>query len=77
MKEKALELKKEFTRMKDDWEELTEGEKLVARDRETEYERLTENMSEADLKWIENGFAAWYSEYIDVETKIFIKPCEG
>lgn len=77
MKEKALELRKDFTRMKDDWEELSEGEKQVARDSEKEYERLKEKLSAEDMNWLDNGFAAWYSEYLNVETKIFVKPCEG
>jgi hypothetical protein len=77
MKEKALDLKKDFTRMKDDWEVLTEAEKQVTRDREAEYDKIVSELSEADKKWIEEGFAKWYGEYLDVETKIFIKPCEG
>lgn len=77
MKEKALELKKDFTRMKDDWEVLTEAEKQVAREKEAEYGKIAASLSEEDLKWIEDGFGVWYGEYLNVETKIFIKPCEG
>lgn len=77
MKEKALDLRKKLTRLRDDWEELTDEEVTLTNDSQAEYDTIIKDLSEDDLKWIENRFSEWYAQYLDVETKIFIKPCEG
>jgi hypothetical protein len=77
MKEKALELRTDITRMKDSWEELTMSEREVVKNNEKKYSEIAAGLSEKDKEWVEDGFAAWYSKYLEVETKIFIKPCEG
>ncbi|WP_022851065.1 hypothetical protein [Limisalsivibrio acetivorans] len=77
MKERALELRKEIVHMKDAWEELTIGERNVVEDMEKELDKLTSDMNDIDRQWVENEFGKWYEKYLEVETKVFIKPHEG
>lgn len=77
MKEKALEIRKQILPMKDAYEELDPDERAELKQLQKEHDNLYNALSEDDQKWYDERFASWYSEYLDVETKIFIKPCEG
>ena len=77
MKNKALELRKKTVRMKDEYEFLSMSEREKLKDMDSEYQQLISNLSEKDMNWLDDKFAEWYAKYLEVETKIFIKPCEG
>ena len=77
MKEKALEIRKEILPMKDVYEQLTLDEREELALKQEEHDKLYARLSDADKSWYEDNFAAWYTRYLEVETKIFIKPCEG
>lgn len=77
MKEKALELKKKILPMKEAIEELSIKERQELDSLEAEYSNQYDSLSEDDKKWVDSEFGVWYGKFLEVETKIFIKPCEG
>lgn len=68
MKEKALALQKEITRMKDNFDWLTTKKKNMLKDISKEYELLTSSINEEDSAWIESEFSIWYGMYLHQET---------
>ena len=77
MKEKALALRKEILPMKDAYEELDPEERIELKKLQKEHDDLYNALSDEDKKWYDEHFSVWYAKFLDVETKIFIKPCEG
>jgi len=77
MKERVLELRKEILPMKDAYEQLTLDERDELAVKQKEHDELYAKLGESDVQWYETELANWYAKYLDVETKIFIKPCEG
>ncbi|MGE4318405.1 MAG: hypothetical protein AB7E96_05810 [Deferribacterales bacterium] len=77
MKEKALEIRKQILPMKDAYEELDPEERIELKQLQKEHDELYSALSDADKKWYDDKFGTWYTQYLEVETKIFIKPCEG
>lgn len=77
MKERVLEIRKEILPMKDAFEQLSLDEREELEAKQKEHDELYGQLSEADGDWYETELANWYAKYLDVETKIFIKPCEG
>ncbi len=77
MKEKALEIRKQILPMKDAYEELDPEERIELKKLQKEHDDLYATLSDADIKWYDDKFGTWYTQYLEVETKIFIKPCEG
>jgi len=77
MKERVLEIRKKILPMKDAFEQLDLDERDELAVLQKEHDELYERLSESDVSWYEDHLAAWYAKYLDVETKIFIKPCEG
>lgn len=77
MKEKALEIRKQILPMKDALEELSPEERDELKTLQKEHDELYEALSAEDKAWYNEKFGIWYYKYIEVETKIFIKPCEG
>lgn len=77
MKEKALEIRKQILPMKDAIDELSPDEREELNSLQKEHDDLYNALSEDDKAWYEDQFGRWYYKYIEVETKIFIKPCEG
>lgn len=77
MKEKALAIRKEILPMKDAYDELDPDERVELKKLQKEHDDLYNALSEEDKVWYENEFGQWYEKYLDIEAKIFIKPCEG
>jgi hypothetical protein len=77
MKERVLELRKDILPMKDAYEQLTLDERDELAHKQKEHDELYAKLNNADVEWYETELANWYAKYLDVETKIFIKPCEG
>lgn len=77
MKERVLEIRKEILPMKDAYEQLSLDEREELTAKQKEHDDLYAQLCEADVEWYESNLASWYAKYLDVETKIFIKPCEG
>jgi hypothetical protein len=76
-REKVLELRKEILPMKDAYEQLTLDERDELESLQEKHDEMYSNLSKEDLKWYDDEFGKWYSKYLEIETKIFIKPCEG
>lgn len=77
MKERALEIRKQILPMKDAFEQLTLDERDELKVLQKEHDDLMLKLTADEHEWYENKLAEWYAKYLDVETKIFIKPCEG
>lgn len=77
MKETALEIRKKILPMKDAYEELDPEERMELKKLQKEHDDLYNALSEEDKKWYDDKFGTWYTQFLEVETKIFIKPCEG
>lgn len=77
MKERALEIRKEILPMKDAYEQLTLDEREELKVLQKEHDELLLGFTADEHEWYERQLAEWYAKYLDVETKIFIKPCEG
>jgi hypothetical protein len=77
MKERVLEIRKTILPMKDAYEQLNLDEREELAALQKEHDELYAKLSAEDAKWYEDQLGAWYGKYLDVETKIFIKPCEG
>lgn len=77
MKEKALDIRKKIVPMKDAYEELSIDERDELKKLQDEHDGLYAQLGSDDKKWYDDNFGTWYYKYIEVETKIFIKPGEG
>ncbi len=63
--------------MKDAFEQLNIDEREELAVLQKEHDELHAQLSDADKAWYDNELGIWYEKYLSVETKIFIKPCEG
>ena len=77
MKEKALEIRKQILPMKDAYDELDPEERIELKQLQKEHDDLYNALSDEDKAWYDEKFSVWYTQFLDIETKIFIKPCEG
>jgi len=77
MKEKALELLKRKVYLTDVCDELTPEEEAELAEAETCFEDLKAGLSEDEKNWLYREFAGWYDKFMDMETKMFIKPRGG
>jgi len=77
MKERAIEIRKQILPMKDAYEQLSIDERAELEQLQKEHDDIYRSLSADDKTWYEEALANWYARYLDVETKIFIKPCEG
>jgi hypothetical protein len=77
MKEKILEIRKQILPMKDAFEQLNIDEREELAKLQKEHDEGYDKLSEEDKAWYSDEFGTWYGKYLDVETKIFIKPGEG
>jgi len=77
MKEKALALLKRKVYLADICDDLTPEEELELEGLEISFEKVKAGLSEEDKDWLYAGFAGWYSKFMDMETKMFIKPRGG
>ncbi|PLX70815.1 MAG: hypothetical protein C0602_04735 [Denitrovibrio sp.] len=77
MKEKALKLLKRKVYLADICDELTPSEEAELPMIEKEFEEIKAKLSEDEKNWLYAGFAGWYEKFMDMETKMFIKPRGG
>lgn len=77
MKEKALELLKRKVYLADICDDLTEDEVRELAELDKTFEEIKAGLSEDDKNWLYRGFAGWYDKFMDMETKMFIKPRGG
>jgi len=77
MKGRVLEIRKQILPMKDAYEYLNIEERGQLANLQKEHDESYAKLSKEDVAWYEDHLADWYAKYLDVETKIFIKPCEG
>jgi len=76
-REKVLDIRKKILPMKDAYEQLNLDERAELKTLQKEHDDMYAQLSEEDLKWYNDQFGIWYAKYLEVETKIFIKPGEG
>ena len=77
MKERVLEIRKVILPMKDAFEQLSLDEREELETLQNEHDDLHAQLSDEDIKWYDDALGVWYEKYLSIETKIFIKPCEG
>lgn len=77
MKEQALILLKRKVYLADVCDELTREEEAELAKVSAEFEEIKAILSEDDKNWLYAGFAGWYDKFMDMETKMFIKPRGG
>lgn len=77
MKEKALELLKRKVYLSDVCDDLTPEEELELARTEKDFESAKSVLCEEDKNWLYRNFAGWYDKFMDMETKMFIKPRGG
>jgi len=77
MKERVLEIRKKILPMKDAFEQLNIDEREELATLQKEHDDMHEQLSDADKEWYDTELGIWYEKYLAIETKIFIKPCEG
>jgi hypothetical protein len=77
MKEEALKIRKTILPMKDAYEELDPEERIELKELQKQHDDMYAKLSDADKQWYDSEFSVWYAKYLDIETKIFIKPSEG
>lgn len=77
MKEKALELLKRKVYLADVCDDLTPEEEAELTELETSFEKVKAGLDEDEKNWLYRGFAGWYDKFMDMETKMFIKPRGG
>jgi archaellum component FlaC len=77
MKEKILNLKKEITRLNDDYEYLTTKKRNLLKELKQEYDKLVKDITKEDLKWIDEEYSTWYANYLHLETVGSIRLPEG
>jgi len=77
MKEKALEMLKRKVYLADICDDLTPEEEKELKELDKDFEDIKANLSEEEKNWLYRGFAGWYDKFMDMETKMFIKPRGG
>jgi len=78
MKEHALNMLKRKVYLADVCgDDLTKAEEAELALLEAEFEKAKSALSEDEKNWLYAGFAGWYDKFIDMETKMFIKPRGG
>jgi len=77
MKAKALEMLKRKVYLTDLCDELTSEEEKELAELEKQFALIKDSLSEEDKNWMYRGFAGWYDKFMDMETKMFIKPRGG
>jgi len=78
MKEGALEILKRKVYLSDVCgDDLTKEEQAELDKLERDFESMKSNLSEDEKNWLYAGFAGWYDKFMDMETKMFIKPRGG
>lgn len=76
MREELLEVKKEITQLKDNYESLPLIDREKLKDLKLLENLLKSKMNKADLQFVDEEFSKWMKEYININTKIVIKPGE-
>ncbi|MDY6820339.1 MAG: hypothetical protein SVN78_01815 [Deferribacterota bacterium] len=76
MREEYLEIKKELTLLKDEHEYLNSDEKEKLRELEAKEKELKNKLDKKDLEIVDQAFANWLKRYLELTTKIKIKPGE-
>jgi hypothetical protein len=76
MREELLEVKKEITQLKDNYEFLPLIDREKLKDLELLKNLLITKMNKDDLQFVDEEFSKWLKEYININTKIIIKPGE-
>jgi uncharacterized membrane protein (DUF106 family) len=76
MREKLLEIKKEITELKDNYEQLSFEDREKLKELEFQEKMLRDKMNKEDLEFVDEEYAKWLKAYIDLITKIIIKPGE-
>jgi hypothetical protein len=76
MRKELLEVKKEITQLKDNYEFLPLDDREKLKDLELLEKLLKSKLNKEDLLLVDKEFSAWLKEYIDINTKIIIKPGE-
>jgi len=77
MKEKALEMLKRKVYLADICDDLTPDEEKELAGLDKNFEEIKATLSEDEKDWLYRGFAGWYDKFMDMETKMFIKPRGG
>ena len=76
MRDELLEVKKEITQLKDNYEYLPIDDREKLKDLELLESLLKSKLNNDDLHFVDEEFSKWLKEYIDLNTKIIIKPGE-
>ncbi|PLX68017.1 MAG: hypothetical protein C0603_07860 [Denitrovibrio sp.] len=77
MKEEALKQLKRKVYLADVCDELTPDEQDELSRLNVSFEEIKATLSEDEKNWLYAGFAGWYDKFMDMETKMFIKPRGG
>lgn len=77
MRERYLFLKKEITRYSDIYEYLPLSYQEKLEEYKKEYELIEENITEQDMKWVDEEFGRWYEKYLIYEVMTTIRLSEG
>lgn len=77
MREEALKIRKKILPLKDAYEELEPEEIIELNQLQEKHDDLYNSLNDEDKRLYDDAFSEWYSKYLEVETKIFIKPSEG
>jgi hypothetical protein len=76
MRDELLEVKKEITQLRDNYEYLPIDDREKLKDLEILERLLKSKLNKDDLHFVDEEFSKWLKEYIDLNTKIIIKPGE-
>ena len=76
MRDELLEVKKEITQLRDNYEYLPIDDREKLKDLEILERLLKSKLNKDDLYFVDEEFSKWLKEYIDLNTKIIIKPGE-
>ncbi len=76
MRDELLKVKKEITQLKDNYEYLPIDDREKLKDLELLESLLKSKLNNDDLHFVDEEFSKWLKEYIDLNTKIIIKPGE-
>ncbi len=77
MREEALKQLKRKVYLADVCDELTAEEEIELAKLDVSFEKVKAGLSEDDKNWLYANFAGWYDKFMDMETKMFIKPRGG
>ncbi|ADD69709.1 hypothetical protein Dacet_2959 [Denitrovibrio acetiphilus DSM 12809] len=77
MRDKALAMLKRKIYLADICDELTCEEEAELAELDKDFENIKSALNEDDKNWLYDGFAVWYDKFMDMETKMFIKPRGG